>query len=67
MEASNHLYLNYPSDSAGRPPDGPPTLVHLEALRHLASSCGGPFVNFSGKLRGHSLGQRARQEKSGVR
>ena len=36
--ASNRLYLICPSDSAGRAPHGPPTLVQLEALRHLASS-----------------------------
>ena len=38
--ASGYLYLNYPSDSATRAPDGPPTFVQLEALRHLASSPG---------------------------
>ena len=40
---SNHLYLIYPSDSAGRALDGPPTLVPLRLsgtwLLHRGSLC----------------------------
>ena len=65
--AFNHLYLNYPSDRAGRALDWPPTFVQVEVFWHLASSAFFFFAKFSGKLRGYSLGQGPRQEKSGVR
>ena len=44
------LTVNCPSDSAGRAPYGPPTLVQQEALRHLTSSVAIFFGRFSGKL-----------------